>query len=908
MTLARILLIAKRRLLSMFRKERLDDELDRELDFHLDLLVQEKIDAGVDAREARLEAMREIGNLSVFKEECRDQRRVGWFHDFYQDLRYGLRMMRKRPGLTAIAAVSLAFGIGTNAAVLSVGASLALDDLPLPGSDRLFALRSYLPGLPRDDHPTIPEYVAWKERATSFQAMGASISNQLDIGEDHGGGAERLSGQAVTPSVFDTLGVAPLAGRVFEEHEARVGEPAAPVIVLSHRLWQRRFGGDPRIVGSQVRLSGRSLTVIGVMPSGFWYPNEVSEYWVPLAINTMQLQNSARFFFVTGRLKDGASRERAGAELAAISAQLAVERAIPPDNRWTARIVPLRAQWFGWLAQPLVLLEAAVAMVLLMACANVSSLLLGRVPARRPEISMRLLMGAGRGRIFRQFLTESLLLSLAGGALGLLVAQWGIGTLESLNPPPGQISLPAFGETGGILGYTAMLSLVSTVLFGVLPAGAAFSSGNELRHAGAHGRHRSPYGALVSIQIALALTLLVASGLLVNSFVRLLLDDRAFDPNGVLAFQYRIPVLDYAGPAGYHHGLPVMAGRPPIPAMLRVYEKVRTLPGMESAAAASAQPVNGILVPTAIVNVEGRDIPSTPAERENASVTYFLITEDFFSTLKTPLVLGRDFDPRDTPGGPWTAVVNETLANRFWPGEDPLGKRFTVDAAEGESVREVIGVVRDIPLQYVRTGPPRPVAYTLYRQQPESYRGSNAGMFGQMTFFLRTEGDPMNMVPAVRRAVAEVDPHHPPADFQPMTRMVGAGMQNRRYLASVLGTFALMATILAGVGVYGIMALSVSQRTREIGIRMALGAPTAHIVGAVGGRALRWIAVGVIGGLAGSLAIGRLIEVELWGVTPTDLPTYAAVTAFLAAVAGAACFIPARRAMRVDANEALRMD
>jgi predicted permease len=909
MNLPRIVRIAGLRLRSIFRKEQLDEQLDDELSFHFEQLVREHIDYGMTEEEARREARRELGNSAVFKEECRDQRRVTWFHDFRQDLRYGLRMMGNHRGLTAIAALSLAFGIGANAAILSVGKSLMLDELPLPDADRLVAIGAFQgKSSPGNGLASVPDYIAWKERSRAFESMGMSIANRQDLGAEHDGDyPERLVGQAVTPSLLQALNVQPLLGRLFREDEAVMGAAPARVIILSHGLWQRRFGGDPRILGKQIRLDGKGVIIVGVMPSGFWYPIEKSEYWIPLGVTHFQMQGSARLFLVTARLKDGTTLEQAQADLQSVGAQLAVDS---PDRHrgWTIWSMSLRQYWFGWLRQPMLMLEVAVALVLLIACANVSTLLLARVPARRPEIAMRVLMGAGRGRIIRQFLSESLLLSLIGGVGGLLLAWGGVRILEALNPPPGRIPISGMGGTSGILGLTALLSALSCLLFGLLPALAAFSTGNELQHASSHRRHSSPSGVLVSVQIGLALILLISSGLLMNSFVRLVLDDRGFDPRGVLTFQYRIPALEYTRPARSYQGLVSSHAVPPTQEMQRVYERVRTLPGAQSVAASSAPPVDGLVLPIATLLVEGRAVPNTPAERAAASATYFLVTENFFSTLKTPIARGRDFSSRDTSSAPWVAVINETLAHRFWPGEDPIGKHFTVDAVSGERVREVIGVIRDVPLRYVRPEAPQAVAYTLYRQQSESYEGLNASMFGQMTFFIRSAGEPMSLEPAVRQAIAEVDPNRPPAEFQTMTQFVGASMRARRFYVTALGVFAFMATVLAAVGVYGVMSVSVAQQTREIGIRMAMGARTKDIVAAVGGQTLPWVLVGVLAGLVGSLVLTKQIEALLWQVTPTDATTFISLTTLLVAVAVGACFVPARRAMRVEANIALRTE
>jgi predicted permease len=908
MTFSRFIRICRQRLRSLFQKEQLDDHLDQELLFHLEQLERENIESGMSVDEARREARRALGNTAVFKEECRDERRVSWYHDFLQDVRYGVRMMRKHPGFTAVAAISLALGIGGNTAILNVGRALLRGDLPLPDADQLMIVRMVSEHNPQESgQASVPDYVAWSERNRTFEAMGASIANQQDLGaDDLSVVPERLFGQAVTPSLFDTLRVQPQLGRLFLDEESQIGI-AAPVIILSHQLWERRFAGDPGILGKQIRLNGRNLKVIGVMPPGFWYPNENSEFWVPLAFTRFQLEGSARLFTVTARLKAGVTREQAQADVDGISAQLLQD--FPDRHRgWRAWVVPVREYWFGWARRPLLTLEAAVIVVLLIACANVSTLLLARVPARQPEIVMRRMMGAGRARIVRQFLTESLLLSVMGGALGVLMAWWGVRILEGLEPPVGRIPISGLGQNSGILGLAALLSVISSLLFGFLPALVAFSSGADIRQVSVHRRRGGLSGVLVSTQIGLALILLISSGLLINSFVRLTFDDRGFDPKGILTFEYRVPLQEYLNSFGSYRGMPSMNITPPTPAIHRVYESLKALPGAESVAGSSVPPVNGLALPKATLHIEGRHVPETASERAAAEVFYFLVTDNFFETMRTPILRGRDFDTTDTRSMPWVAVINETMANRFWPGEDPIGKHFTIDAVFGERPREVIGVVRDIALRYVRNGPQEAVAYTLYLQQPERYEGFNANMFGQMTFFIRSDQNPSSLALMAQGAVAEVDPDRPLANIRTMAESVSGSLRTFRYYVSALGVFAFMATILAAVGVYGVMSSAVSQRTREIGIRIALGATARDIVGMVGGRALRLVAIGVFWGFLGAVMLTRLLEAQLWGITPTDPATFAAVIALLIGVSFAACFVPARRAMRVDPTEALRMD
>ncbi len=893
MTLSRLIHICARRLRSLFRRERLDDELDRELTFHREQLELENLEAGMSAEEAKTEARRALGNLAKFKEECRDERRVSWLYDFSQDVRYGLRMMRKHPGFTALASLALALAIGGNAAVLNIGTSLLWGRLPVPDDGRVVVVQSFAARNPLFGGPaSVPDYVAWRDNNTVFESIGTSIASTQDLaGDQRNPLPERIAGQAVTPSLFHVLRVQPRLGRVFREDESPLDSAAAPVVILSHQLWQRRFGGDIGIVGREIRMNGRRLQVIGVMPRGFFYPNENSDFWVPLTFTRFQLQASASLFMVTARLKPATTMRDVQLDLRRIAAQ-------NPSGQ-AARAIPLRQQWFSWMQGPLELLESALILVLVVACANVSTLLLARVPARQPEIIMRLLLGAGRGRIVRQFLTESLLLSLIGGTMGVFIAKWGVTRLESLPHTPGGISIAGMGLNAGIFGYAVLLSILSTLLFGFLPSVVAFSSANDARQATAHRKPGNLSSILVAAQVGLALMLLASSGLLLNSLVRLLLDDRGFDPSGVITFQYRVPVGDYLRGLGSYRGLPSADIEPPTQLMQRVYERLRALPGADSVAGASAPPVNGIVPPTAVLQVEGRPPEST---------YYFLVTDNFFATLKTPVLQGRDFNRSDTSSTPWVAVINRTLAERLWPGENPLGKHFTVDAKSGERSREVIGVVQDVPLRFIRTGPPQAVAYSLYLQQPERYEGLNAGSFGQMNFFIRSHEDRESLVSAARRAVAEVDPSRPISNIQTMSDFVGDTMKTRSYYVSALSAFAFMATLLAAAGIYGTMSSAVSQRTREIGIRIAMGATASDILKLVGARAFRLVTVGLLAGLAITLACARMLAPLLWGITPTDPATFVGVILLLVGVSAVACFLPVRQAMRVEPTEALRMD
>jgi predicted permease len=905
MMLARLFRVSRHRVRSLAATEQLDRDLNRELAFHLEQLTLENTTDGMTEQGARDAARRAIGNIPLLEEQCRDHRRTGWLRDLRQDALHGLRLLRKNPGFTAVAIASLALGIGANTAVLGVMDRVLLGALPFPNADRLVVVRSVAlenPGLL--SHSSIPDYLAWKEQAQRFDSIGVSIADRKDFGSgEDGSPPERIQGQAVSPGLFRALGIQPMLGRVFTDAEAENEHPA-PVIVISHSLWQRHFASDPRILNQTVRMSGATLTIIGVMPPGFAFPVEAAEYYVPIGINQFQRRGTVRLFQVTARLKDGATIEQAQADLEPVAIELA--RELPEGYKgWGVRIVPLRDYFLGWAKRPLFMLESAVGLVLLIACANVATLLLARASVRGPEISMRLALGAGRSRIVRQLLTESVLLSLLGGALGVLVAQWGLQGLLAMTPPPGALHIASVGLNPRTLAVAMALSLSAGLLFGAAPAIAfRWNLASSLKKSGA-GLHVLR-GGLVAAQISLALVLLVGSGLLIHSFVRIMGEDLNFDPTGLLTFEYRISQT-YVHNLGSFHGAPYAGIDPtPLPRVQRVFERLRTLPGATAVAGISQPPMNSLVPTRMAVLVEGRPAPETEMDRNALNAGYFFVTPSFFATMKTPLVRGRDFNEHDNESAQWVAIVNETAARRFWPNEDPLGKRFTLDVVAGEQPREVIGVVRDIPIR--RLFPVEPVVYTSYLQQSPHYQGPSANMFGQMTFLLRSSANPMSLASVARQAVADADPEVPIASVVTMEQQAGSDTLNRRYYMLVFAVFASAATILAAIGVYGVVAYAVAQRTREIGIRMALGAKARNVVLLVGGRALLMIAAGLAAGLAGSLALARLIRSQLWGVSPTDPTTFAGVSLLLAFVAMVACCAPLRNATKVDPAATLRVE
>ena len=913
----RLFRVWRLRLRSLVRRDAVDTELHRELSFHFDELVAEKIEQGLSPAEAGQAAHRELGNIAALEESCRDQRGVNWLLDLQQDVVYGLRMLRKHSGFTTMAATSLALGIGANAAVLGAFDALIVQGLPVPHADRLVAIqRVPLDNPSRLAGNSLPDYAAYRDRSRAFDLIDASIKWEGDVADDEPGTRpERTRGQLVTPGWLSSLGIEPLQGRVFTAGESEPSSPAR-VVVISHGFWQRRFGADPAIVNRQIRLQGATRTIIGVMPADFRYQEPGIDYWLPLYVGP-QPEPGARLFGVRARLKPGVSVAQVQAELDAIAADLAVEA--PGHNKgWGVRVRPLNDFLFGWIREPLLTLEAAVALVLLIGCANVAALLLSRASVRQREVALRVSLGAGRGRIIRQLLTESVLLAMIGGAGGVVIALLGQQALLAMTTPPGAPPLTAIGLNMRVIGLLAVLTVGTGLACGVVPGirGARFDPIDSLREPGpaaTPGRRRIfPQSVLVSVQLALALVLLIGSGLLLNSLIRQMQRDLSFDPAGLVRVDFGVPAASYARRIGTHNGFPYFEIAPSASQTIeRALTRLRGTPGVAAVGGISAPPVDAFVLTTMEVTLEGsnsRGAGSSTNGTTRPAATYFLVTPHLFPTLRTQFVHGRDFSDRDTATTPWVAIVNETCARRFWPGENPIGKRLRLDTVPEEQPREVIGVVRDIPTRH--TGDPQPVVYASYLQQPSRYRAPWAGLFGQMLFIIRPAAGagPSAVMADARSAIAGLDATRPLVNVSTMESHMRAATGEFRSFVWLVSVFAMVAALLAAIGTYGVMAYTVSQRTREIGIRRALGAGPREIVTLVGRRALACVAAGLIAGLASALALTRLIAARLWGVTPTDPVTFAGVSILLVAIALAACVLPARRALSVDPTLALRND
>jgi putative ABC transport system permease protein len=802
-----------------------------------------------------------------------------------QDLRYGARALLRSPGFTAVAVMTLALGVGANTAIFSVVHGVLLRPLPYREPDRL--VLAWETRGPRRAAVTAPDFVDWKAQNQVFETLAArdAITANLTGAQE----PERAEGRRVTADYFPMLGARPEHGRLFTADEARAG--ANRVVLLSHSLWQRRFGADPGLIGRPLRLDGEPHQVLGVMPAGVGLPGATEEFWVPLVIGPEELRQTGNHHLVlVGRLRPGVSQERAEAEMKAIARRLEPVR--PHSNTGvSAALVPLREGLVGDVRAPLLLLLGAVGFVVLIACGNVANLLLARAAGRQREIAVRASLGASRSRVVRQLLVESLLLALVGGLAGVMVGGWGIDalvrTLPAEVPRASDIRLDA-----AVLGFTLLLSLATGILFGLVPAirasrldlTASLKEGARTMGGVAHARLRA--GLTVS-QVALALVLLVGAGLLVKSFVRVQEVKAGFDPAKVLTFRVALPEARYAGPqqvAAFYRDL---------------LERTRGIPGVTAAGAVSHLPLDE---PGATISfwVEGRP---RPAPDQTDTTRYRAASAEYFRAMSVPVLLGRGLDERDREGAPRAGVINQTMARRSFAGQDPIGQRLTLDDDAKEPL-EIVGVVGDVR-HFGLDAEPQPELYMAYAQAPPAFWNWHDR---SLNVVLRTSGDPAEVAPAVGAVVRAADADLPVMALRPMTQVMADSLATRRVYMRLLTLFAALALVLAAVGIYGVLSYAVARRTGEVGLRMALGATRRDVLGLVVGEGLRLTGAGIAIGLLAALGLTRILSALLFEVSPTDPLTFAAVAVVLGAVAILASYLPAQRATRVDPLVALRYE
>jgi putative ABC transport system permease protein len=873
------------RLRSLFRRGRVERELSEELGFHLEKLVEEKLAKGMTPEEARYAALRELGGAEQIKEECRDMRRVNWIEDFLQDLRYGLRMLAKSRRFTAVAVLTLALGTGANTAIFSVVNTVLLRPLPYKDADRLVTVwgRNRARGFDIDQVSPL-DFADWRAQSHLFEGMAASTDVQYTL--TGVGEPAVIVAYSFSADYFHVLGVAPLLGRTFLPEEEQAGRNN--VAVLSYSLWQSRFGGRRDLVGKSISLDGAPYTVVGIMPPGFQHP-PFTQLWTPLTVVKEAANDRAyRYLRVMARLKPGVTIPQAQAEMNTIARRLALEYPKTNKEEDATNIIGLRQMLSGDIRPALLVLACAVGFVLLIACANVANLLLARAAGRQKEVAVRAALGASRSRLLRQLLTESVLLGLASGALGLLLAFWCVGALLPMFPPTiFNISIPHLDKIpidGWVLGFALAVSLLTGLIFGLAPALQAGrvntneslkESSRSLIGSAPGRRFRS---ALVVAEVALSVMLLAAAGLTLKSFLHLLGGNLGFNPQNVLTMRLLLPSYRYKTDAQQ------------VTFSNQALERIRSLPGVKSAGTVTFLPLSGWW---GVRQVSA--VGQSASQSQPPTAVWSSVTPDYFPALSIPLLRGRFFTDQDTQGAQAVAIVSKSLAGQLAPNADLVGKQVNAEGVKG--ALEIVGVVGDVH-QLGITSEMTSEIYLPFSQLPAPI----------ICFAVRTASDPAGLAKAAERAIWAVDKDQSIGYIMPMGELASEWLAPQRVVTLLLGGFAGMALLLAAVGIYGVIAYSVTQRTHEIGIRMALGARATHILRLVVGQGLGLALAGVALGLAGSFGLTRFLSSLLYGVRPSDPPVFVAVSALPAGVALLASLIPARRATKVDPMVALRYE
>jgi putative ABC transport system permease protein len=867
------------RMRALFRGGHVEAEMDEEFRYHLDRQIEANLAAGMTPEDARLAALREFGGVDQRREECRDARGVSLIESALQDTIYALRSLRKSPGFTAIAVLSLALGIGANTTIFSFVNAVLLRPLPYPESHRLVTLREQ----PSDLSTTVAvhplNFLEWRSRSHSFEALALVqvIPTNL-LGSD---GADQITVAQTTADLFNSFGVTPAIGRSFTERETRPDGP--PVAVLSHAYWQRRFGGDPGVLGRRLELSDGYLTVIGIAPPGLRLGLAEPDAYVPLAIDPANPGAiGSRSFQCYGRLKPGVTVDAARAEMSVIAAQLA--RQYPLDEGYGVSVSTLHDYLVMEGRPALRLLMAVVAMVLVIACVNLAGLLMARGLGRRPELALRTSLGATRLRLVRQLVIESLVLSALGGAAGLAVAWWATRGLASLTG--GALAIGAtepIRVDGTCLLFTVGVSALTAIAFGLIPAWQASrvepqaALGERTRGGTADRRHHRLRSALVMAEVALAVVLLVGAGLLLRTFSSLTGVRLGFEPAHTITMrlflgdrdtEYRIGVVD------------------------RILQRVEAVPGVEAASTIQFLPLSGMNCGTGVW-LDGQPVGDA---NHALSTDCSLISRGYFKAMGIPVLQGRGFDAHDRIGSPRVVVVNLSFARQYFRDGQALGQRITV-AGPGQQAAEIIGIAGDVRHNGLAVDPV-PTVFLLHAQTP-----------GYITsLVVRATGDPSVLAPSIRRAIQEVDRTQAVAGIRTMEEYLGESLARPRLYAALVAGFAVLALTLAMLGVYGLIAYLVTQRTHEIGIRMALGAERGRIFRDMFRQGALLSVAGLAAGVVVALVLASLTSSLLYGVTSRDPLTYAAATLGLLLMALIATAVPARRASRVDPMTALRYE
>jgi putative ABC transport system permease protein len=881
------------RLKALVLRRRLERDLEEELSFHLAMREADYAASGVAGAAAQEAARRRFGNPTHYKQQLRDMWTFPSFESIWQDVRYAVRTLRKAPGFTLVAVFALALGIGGNTAIFSLVDAVRLRALPYAHAERLVVLwGNVMRAKVERRGASYPDFLDWRAQATSFDGMAACDSTRMTLsGVDE---ARRIVVETVSAPYFSLLGIDAARGRTFLASEDVVPQKIA-VTVLADGFWKRQFSGDPQIIGRTILLNAQPFTVVGIMPAGFRGLTDSADVWIPFVMSDTAeglAQRGTRGFQVLARLKPGVAIAQAQTELDAISRRL--EQAYPETNEKRAvEISPLDVEMFGQFRLALAMLMAAVGFVLLIACANVANLLIARSEARQREIAVRTALGAGWPRLLRQLITESCVLTSLGAVAGLVLAKASIRALVSASP----IDFPSFVDPHvdmRVAVFTVLVSLGCGLLLGLAPAlhGRVSRLAEALKDTarGSDGRRSQRLrSALVVAEVSLAVVLLVGAGLMIRSVQKLTALDPGFDPESVLTLRVSIPRAAAPPSADSANAAP-----PLVVSARTLLERARAIPGVMAASLASDPPLSGL--DSAIFYTAEGQPPMTAQNRPRAYV--HRITPEFFSTMRIPIRQGRTFAETESSPDARVVVVSERVATRFWPGQDPIGKRIKTGGATSNSPwLSIVGVVAEVKYRGLPENPTAdPDLYFPFLDRNQ-----------QVSLVLRTSVPPATIAPVARAAIREVDSTIPVFAVATMAELMSSRTSQLRFTTWLMGFFAAVALLLASVGIYGVMSYLVTQRTREIGIRLALGATAGDILRLIVGNGARLIVAGIVIGIAASFGLAQLVRTLLFGVTTADAATGIAI-AVLAGVSLAACYLPALRASRVDPLVALHYE
>jgi len=889
----RLTVKARSLLRNLFRSGRVEADLDQEVRAHLELLIDENIRAGMPPKDAQRAARIELGGIEQVKEHVREERLGNWFHSVLSDCRYALRQLRKNPGFTAIAVLTLALGIGATTAIFSVVYSVLLRPLPYPDASRIVAVFE-VTSKGRPSRLADPNFDDFRDQSRSFQTLAKYTANVSSVSGASQPTRTLVAG--VSPGFLKVFGVQPVLGRDFSADDAKQG--AGPTVLVSYGYWRQHLGSSQDLSQSHLKIDGTVFSVIGVLPAGFRFPAD-ADLWLPADLEGENPSRTAHNYQAVGRLRDGVTVEQANRDISAIARRIHQTSSEQGDYLLEdGMVVPLQESITGKARSPLLVLLGAVGFLLLVACANVANLLLAQVSVRARELAIRSALGAGRGRLIWQFLTETSLLSLAGGGLGVVGALGGVAGLVALAPA----SLPRLDSVSISIPVLVFALLVSTAIaVGLGAFTAARATSGDLREglveggrgqAGSQGSQRLGR-VIVAAQMAITLVLVVGAGLFGRSLMKVLQVDPGFRVDHIITMDVALPWVDdpktKAGQAIFFS---------------KLIDRLTHVPGVSKVGATSGLPMDGGLPDGMFLLVTQNEIPKTMGglgalfrqQRQRIGNADFCVaTDGYFQVLGIPLVRGRIFDERDGANSPHAAVISESLARARWPNQDPIGHTIEFGNMDGDlRLMTIVGIVGDTH-EYGLDVPPRPTVYVNLFQRPSP----------AISVTMLSEADARLVTSAAREVLHGLDPEIP-ARFRTLSQVYSASLGSRRFNVILIGFFAITALLLATAGVFGVMAYSASRRTREIGVRVALGAATGDVLRMIVGQGLRTIVIGVAIGILGSLALTRTVESLLFGVTATDPLTFGSVTLLLVGAALLACYIPARRAAHVDPMVALR--